>query len=158
MRHQCWCKRRRCVTGMLSSTLFVTSCRRSEGGVADARESARGSASAAWKPASADQNHVLSEIHLTILDPRSHCTLHRWACLNQFCGSNIKWKMGPFNCVLVCNRTINCLRNWQRLAIVSTLEVIAWQLHETLHDDLNTKQSAYVHVIWLPTQKNWWHE
>lgn len=63
-----------------------------------------------------------------------------------------------FTCVLVCNRAINCLRNWQRLAIVSTLEVIAWQLHETLHDDLNTKQSAYVHVIWLPTQKNWWHE
>lgn len=31
-----------------------------------------------------------------------------------------------FTCVLVCNRTINCLRNWQRLAIVSTLEVTAW--------------------------------
>lgn len=29
-------------------------------------------------------------------------------------------------CVLVSNRTINCLRNWQQLAIVSTPEAIAW--------------------------------
>lgn len=56
--------------------------------------------------------------------PTAHCTdEHVWT---SFVAQIWDQNGTRFTCVLVCNRTINCLRNWQRLAIVSTLEVTAW--------------------------------
>lgn len=132
-------------------TLHVTSCRRSEEGVTDARESARGSASAVWKSASADQNRVLSEIHLTVLNRHSRCTLQGWTCLNQFVGSNISslWLAA-------------CLRRERRPLFIpwcgnvhceSSYIRTAWN---TLMNE--TWNSRYLLVIWLPVLKGWCHE